>query len=217
MRLESIVTITVAADGSSLGNPGPAGWAWFVDDTCWGAGGWKRATNNVAELTAVLEFLRATSHLTEDVLFLCDSQYVINCLTTWLPGWKRKGWRKADGKPVLNRELLEELDGALAGRSCRFEWVKGHANHPLNEAADERARAVAEAFAAGSPPPTGPGWALGHPLLFEIAEPKTMTLTLTLSDDEHAELRALARASGRSPEAFVRALLETELHSRREG
>nr|WP_141916277.1 ribonuclease H [Klugiella xanthotipulae]TQM66167.1 ribonuclease HI [Klugiella xanthotipulae] len=152
------MSIRVAADGSALGNPGPAGWAWYVDDSCWAAGGWKHATNNQAELRAVLEFLRATEHLSDDLHILCDSQYVINCLTQWMPGWKRKGWRKADGKPVLNVDLLKELDAALVGRSYRFEWVKGHANHPLNEAADDRARAVSEAYQRGDAIPTGPGW-----------------------------------------------------------
>ncbi len=152
------MTIRVAADGSALGNPGPAGWAWYVDDGCWGAGGWKHATNNQGELTAVLEFLRATKHLDDDLLILCDSQYVIKCITEWMPGWKRKGWRKADGKPVMNLDILKQLDEELKGRTYRFEWVKGHANHPLNEAADERARAVSEAYQRGQAIPSGPGW-----------------------------------------------------------
>jgi ribonuclease HI len=152
------MTIRVAADGSSLGNPGPAGWAWYVNDDCWAAGGWKRATNNQAELTAVLQFFRATAHLDDDLLILCDSQYVINCVSKWMPGWKKKGWRKADGKPVMNVELLQEIDAELSGRRYRFEWVKGHANHPLNEAADARARAVSEAYQRGAAIPSGPGW-----------------------------------------------------------
>ncbi len=151
------MTITAAADGSALGNPGPAGWAWYIDDERWRAGGWPRATNNQGELMAVLDLLRATAGLDEPLAILCDSQYVINSVTQWMPGWKRRGWRKADGKPVLNRELLEQLDEALQGRDVRFEWVKGHAGHPLNEAADDRARAVAVAFQAGRKPDTGPG------------------------------------------------------------
>ncbi|GAA3879939.1 hypothetical protein GCM10022381_22750 [Leifsonia kafniensis] len=155
------MTITAAADGSALGNPGPAGWAWYVDDSCWAAGGWKHATNNQGELKAVLELFRATAHLDDDLLVLCDSQYVINSVTKWMPGWKKKGWRKADGKPVMNLELLQEIDEALVGRKYRFEWVKGHANHPLNEAADSRARAVSEAFQRKAPIPEGPGWTKG--------------------------------------------------------
>ncbi|KQX07576.1 MULTISPECIES: ribonuclease HI [unclassified Leifsonia] len=152
------MTITAAADGSALGNPGPAGWCWYVDENTWAAGGWKHATNNIGELTAVLELFRSTAHLDDDLLILCDSQYVINSVTKWMPGWKRKGWRKGDGKPVMNLELIQELDAAVTGRRYRFEWVKGHAGHPLNEAADERARAAAEAFQRGRPVPSGPGF-----------------------------------------------------------
>ncbi|MFE5673025.1 RNase H family protein [Agromyces sp. NPDC056523] len=150
--------IIAAADGSALGNPGPAGWAWYVDDACWAAGGWPRGTNNQGELTAVLELFRATAHLDEELLVQCDSQYVINALTKWMPNWKRKGWRKADGSPVLNLELMQSLDEALRGRRYRFEWVRGHAGHPMNEAADERARAVATAYQRGGDIPAGPGW-----------------------------------------------------------
>ena len=112
------MTITAAADGSALGNPGPAGWAWYIDDSQWRAGGWPRATNNQGELMAVVDLLHATADQPDTPLvILCDSQYVINSVTQWMPGWKRRGWRKADGKPVLNRELLESLDEAISGRN----------------------------------------------------------------------------------------------------
>lgn len=151
------MAITAAADGSALGNPGPAGWAWFIDDTRWRAGGWPRATNNQGELMAVIDLLHATAGRGEPLHVLCDSQYVINSVTQWMPGWKRRGWRRSDGKPVLNRELLEQLDAALQGREVTFEWVRGHAGHPMNEAADQRARAAAEAFQRGQAPDAGPG------------------------------------------------------------
>ncbi|NKX52059.1 DUF4440 domain-containing protein, partial [Arthrobacter deserti] len=77
----------------------------------------------------------------------------------WMPGWKRKGWRKADGKPVLNVDLLQQIDEAIKGRSYEFEWVRGHAGHELNEAADLRARAVAAAYQQGTVIPAGPGFA----------------------------------------------------------
>ena len=150
--------IIAAADGSSLSNPGPAGWAWFIDGDRWAAGGWKHGTNNMGELMAVLDLLRQTRDADDDLLVMCDSQYVINALTKWLPGWKRKGWRKADGKPVLNVELLQDLDRELQGRRVTFEWVKGHAGHELNEAADARARAAATAFQKGLPVDEGPGF-----------------------------------------------------------
>ena len=157
------MTIIAAADGSALGNPGPAGWAWYVDDSCWRAGGWPHGTNNQGELMAVLDLFRSTAHVPqEDLLILCDSQYVINCITKWMPGWKRKGWRKADGKPVLNVDLLKDIDQAIVGRKYTFEWVKGHAGHDLNEAADERARAVATAYQQGVAHRAGPGFPGAH-------------------------------------------------------
>lgn len=149
--------IVAAADGSALGNPGPAGWAWVIDHDCWQAGGWPRATNNQGELQAVIALLEAVPPL-ERLKILCDSQYVINSVTQWMPGWKRRGWRKADGKPVLNRELLERLDALLQGREVQFEWVRGHTGHPLNEAADDYARAAATAYQRGSSVDTGPGF-----------------------------------------------------------
>lgn len=218
--------ITAAADGSALGNPGPAGWAWYVDDDCWAAGGWPHATNNQGELTAVLQLFRATAHLDEELLVQCDSQYVINAVTKWMAGWKRKGWRKADGSPVMNLELLQELDAAISGRRYRFEWVRGHVGHPLNEAADERARAVAEAYRNRLEIPAGPGWTRGpasaegtegteddrspaDAALFDFDDPSTdwLTMTLELTDEEHTRLVERARAAGATPEEFLRGLI----------
>ncbi|MGB3955416.1 MAG: ribonuclease H, partial [Brooklawnia sp.] len=150
--------IVAAVDGSSLSNPGPAGWAWYIDDDNWEAGGWPSGTNNKGELQAVLSLLRATKPVADEPLkVLCDSQYVINSVTRWMPGWKRRGWRKADGKPVLNQDLLKALDEELRGRDVSFEWVRGHAGHAMNEAADERARAVAMAYQTGGTIDRGPG------------------------------------------------------------
>lgn len=93
------MTITAAADGSALGNPGPAGWAWYIDDDTWKAGGWPHGTNNMGELKAVLDLLESTAAhpdaAGQHLLILCDSQYVINSVTKWMPGWKRKGWKSA--------------------------------------------------------------------------------------------------------------------------
>ena len=155
------MTITAAADGSALGNPGPNGWAWYIDDDNWAAGGSPHGTNNQGELQAVLELLRATADADESLLIMCDSKYVIDSITKWMPGWKRRGWRKSDGAPVLNRDLMEALDEAMQGRAVRFEWVKGHAGHDLNEAADERANAAAKAYQAKREPRRGPGFAGG--------------------------------------------------------
>ncbi|NNC10421.1 ribonuclease HI family protein [Planctomonas sp. JC2975] len=152
------MTIIAAADGSALGNPGPAGWAWYVDDDTWAAGGWPHGTNNMGELMAVIDLFESTAGESDDLRVLCDSQYVINAVTKWMPGWKRRGWRKADGSPVQNLDLLKRLDAALAGRDYAFEWVRGHNGHELNEAADERARGAATAYQKRAPVDGGPGW-----------------------------------------------------------
>ncbi|MGA9747223.1 MAG: RNase H family protein [Nocardioides sp.] len=111
------VTIIAAADGSALGNPGPAGWGWYVDDECWAAGGWPHGTNNQGELTALLDLLQQSAHLEDDLVVYCDSRYVIDSVTKWMAGWKRRGWRKRDGKPVLNVEIMRALDHAMTGRT----------------------------------------------------------------------------------------------------
>jgi ribonuclease HI len=228
------MTITAAADGSALGNPGPAGWAWYIDDRNWDAGGWKHATNNQGELKAVLELFRATAHIDDDLLVLCDSQYVINSVTKWMPGWKKKGWKKGDGKPVMNLELLQEIDAAISGRRYRFEWVRGHVGHVLNEAADARARAVSEAFQRNRPVPAGPGFTLvpggtvtvapdaapapavvadvpatpPAPSLFDFDdEPQVHELTVSLTDDERKRLLKRAIALGVSEEQALRSLI----------
>lgn len=218
------MTITAAADGSALGNPGPNGWAWYIDDARWASGGSAHGTNNQGELTAVLELLRATQAAAHEPLVIeCDSKYVIDSLTKWLPGWKRNGWRKADKKPVLNRDLFEALDAELAGRAVRFVWVKGHAGHPLNEAADARAQAAARAYQAGSQPDAGPGFAVQPAStgsaradatdsgLFDDdflgAEPEPVSVTLELSPAEFARLQDRARQAGASVDEFLKGLI----------
>ena len=155
------MTITAAADGSSLGNPGPAGWAWYVDEDTWDAGGWQQGTNNLGELTAILRLLQATADTGEELHILADSQYAINVVSKWRLGWKKRGWTKADKKPIKNLELIQEIDRAMEGRRVTFEWVKGHAGHRMNERADDLARACAEAYQAGRIPEPGPGFGGG--------------------------------------------------------
>ena len=152
------MTITAAADGSSLGNPGPAGWAWYVDEDTWDAGGWPQGTNNSGELTAILRLLEATAETGDELHILADSQYAINVVSKWRLGWKKRGWTKADKKPIKNLELIQEIDRAMEGRRVTFEWVKGHAGHRMNERADDLARACAEAYQAGRTPEPGPGF-----------------------------------------------------------
>lgn len=121
----------------------------------------------MGELMAVLDLLRQTAGTDEELVVICDSTYVINTLTKWMSNWKRKGWRKGDGQPVMNLEIVQALDEAMTGRNVRFEWVKGHTGHPLNEAADVRANAAAHAMRVGSPADAGPGFrspGSGNPL-----------------------------------------------------
>ena len=167
------VTIIAAADGSALGNPGPAGWGWYVDEACWASGGWAHATNNMAELTAVLDLLQQTAHLDDDLLLYCDSTYVINSVTKWMAGWKRRGWRKGDGKPVLNVEIMRALDQAMLGRRVEFQWVKGHSGHPLNEAADRLANAAALSWKHQTAPAQGPGFTGAGVRRLELPPPAT--------------------------------------------
>lgn len=227
------MAIVAAADGSSLGNPGAMGWAWYVDENTWAAGGAKHGTNNIGELTAVLELFKATKHRAEEPLeILCDSQYVINCVTKWMPGWKKRGWVKADKKPVLNVDLLKQIDAELVGRTYKFEWVRGHAGHDLNEAADDRARAAATAFQQGETPDVGPGFPGGATNVASAHEPEpaktpavakaTAPARVATIDDEQLDLLSLLSdddpeesSAGRRAESAVDAVwgLENELLS----
>ncbi|MDK8820015.1 ribonuclease HI [Corynebacterium amycolatum] len=195
------MTITAAVDGSALHNPGPAGWCWYIDDSCWAAGGWKEGTNNRGELTALAELLRATAHIPDEPLFvLCDSQYVINSVTKWMPGWKRKGWKKRDGKPVLNVDILQDIDQLLIGRNIHLEWVKGHSGHDMNEAADQRARAAATAYQKGTAVPEGPGFggagSRGQTNAAQANAAPTKTTSATPSSDSKAPKTATFEQEG---------------------
>ncbi len=147
--------LAIATDGSCLGNPGPGGWAWAVDENHWAAGANQHTTNNLMELRALHEALAATDP-TQPLLIQADSQYVINIFTKWIDGWRRRGWVNSERKPVANREAIEQTAALLAGRDVRWEYVRGHAGHPLNELVDLHARAAATAMRDGQPVPTGP-------------------------------------------------------------
>ncbi|MEU8691272.1 ribonuclease H [Streptomyces sp. NPDC048665] len=156
--------VVAACDGASKGNPGPAGWAWVVSDdertpARWEAGPLGRTTNNVAELTA-LERLLAAVAPDVPLEIRMDSQYAMKAVTTWLPGWKRNGWKTAAGKPVANQDLVVRIDELLDGRSVEFRYVPAHQadGDPLNDFADRAASQAASVqeeagSALGSPPP----------------------------------------------------------------
>ena len=144
--------LVVSTDGSALSNPnGPMGWAWADHEGGDAdAGGASNGTNQIGELCAVLQALRA--HPGERPLVIeTDSQYAINCSTTWVPGWKKKGWKNSQGKPVKNRPLIEAIDREIQARpgSVRFVWVKGHAGDTFNEKVDTLARGYATAAGKG--------------------------------------------------------------------
>lgn len=150
--------VVAATDGSALNNPhGPAGWAWYISDQSWAAGAFRQASNQAAELFAVLALLRAVPK-DLPVLVRSDSQFTINVCTKWMRGWKAKGWRKADGAEPANLPLLQDLDKALAGRSVQFEWVRGHSGDRMNEIADKICTAASRSIAAHQEVLTGPGW-----------------------------------------------------------
>lgn len=132
--------ITAGTDGACAGNPGPAGWAWVVDDTRWQSGSLGHATNNAAELEAILRALVAVP-LNVDLTVLSDSDYAIKAVTVWHKAWRRNGWRTRNGGPVANQPRIEAITALVQARTgvTRFEWVRGHAGHPLNEAADKLA------------------------------------------------------------------------------
>ncbi len=141
---------TIFTDGSCLRNPGgPGGWAMVAKDMATGqvterSAGEPSTTNNRMELTAAIEALRYAPEGTRVALYT-DSQYLKNGITKWVAGWKRRGWRKADGQPVLNQELWMELDRLYAAHTVDFHWVKGHAGNPLNERCDTLAKQAAMA------------------------------------------------------------------------
>lgn len=140
----------IATDGACSGNPGPGGWAWVDQLTgAEGSGGSPATTNNIMELTAMLEALRHADPAAS-LLIRSDSQYVINVVTTWAPSWRAKGWRKADGKPVKNRELIEELLAAYEARTARtkVDWVRGHDGDEGNERADRLAVSERDRYAS---------------------------------------------------------------------
>jgi ribonuclease HI len=133
--------VVIYTDGACKGNPGPGGWgAWLR----WGAhekelfGGEPATTNNRMELTAVIESL-ASLKRRSPVAIYTDSEYVKNGITSWIHGWKARGWRTADRKPVKNIDLWQRLDALVALHEVQWHWVRGHTGDPGNERADQLA------------------------------------------------------------------------------
>ncbi|WP_296427787.1 ribonuclease HI [Yoonia sp.] len=135
-------------DGACSGNPGPGGWGALLvarnGDTVVKEralkGGAADTTNNRMELLAAISALEALERNAK-VTIITDSSYVKDGITSWIHGWKKRGWKTAAKKPVKNEDLWRRLDEAVGRHDVTWEWVKGHAGHPENERADELARA----------------------------------------------------------------------------
>ena len=132
--------INAYTDGACKDNPGRGGWGVLLEfpngerkELC---GGEASTTNNRMELMATIKALEATA---EPIAIWTDSAYVKNGITSWIHGWKKNGWKTASKAPVKNQDLWQALDELRAGRDVEWHWVKGHAGHAGNEAADRLA------------------------------------------------------------------------------
>lgn len=149
--------LIVWTDGSSLGNPGPAGWSWYVSEDCWAADGERHSTNNRMELQAVVSVLAVSGNT--PLLICLDSSFVENIATKWRFGWARNGFsRTGSGKPIANVDLVRELHERLHRRDVAFRHVAAHTGVAGNERADTLARAAASAYKRGGQPERGPGF-----------------------------------------------------------
>ena len=138
----------IYTDGACRGNPGPGGWAALLRSGAHEreiSGAEALTTNNRMELTAVLRALQALKRPVQARLYT-DSEYVRRGISEWLRGWKARGWRTADRKPVKNRDLWEQLDELAAKHRIEWLWVPGHAGVPDNERVDRLANEAIDTF-----------------------------------------------------------------------
>ena len=139
-------TAEIWADGACSGNPGPAGWGYLVKIATskshheyTGSGYIESGTNNIAELTAAIEALRSLKQQCSAIVVYSDSKYVIEGITNWIHGWKRRNWLTSSKKPVANKALWEDLDRLNSSLNVKWVWVKGHAGNYNNEVVDQLA------------------------------------------------------------------------------
>ena len=138
------MTIEIFTDGACSGNPGPGGWGAILRTDGHEkelSGGEKATTNNRMEMMAVIEALKALKKPSA-VTIHTDSRYVMDGASKWLKGWKVKGWKTADKKPVKNEDLWRALDDEMARHQIKWVWVRGHTGHVENERADQLARSA---------------------------------------------------------------------------
>lgn len=135
--------LVIYTDGACSGNPGPGGWGALL---VYGGtekemfGGTKDTTNNRMEMMAAIQALESLKpNYSGEIELWTDSKYLKDGITTWIHGWKKRGWKKADKKPVLNMDLWKRLDAVVQGKTINWLWVKGHDGHYGNERADELA------------------------------------------------------------------------------
>jgi ribonuclease HI len=143
--------VEIITDGSCLRNPGPGGWACIlrynghVKEL---SGAEPQSTNNRMELMAAIQGIAVLKERCQ-ITITTDSEYLRKGITQWIKGWKRNGWKTKEGKPVLNRELWEQLDSLVAKHDTTWEWTKGHAEHADNNRCDELAQIAARNQAPG--------------------------------------------------------------------
>ena len=140
--------VEIYTDGACRGNPGPGGWGALLsigEHEKELSGAETLTTNNRMELTAVIRALEALKRPSEARIFT-DSEYVRRGITEWVKGWKARGWKTADRKPVKNQDLWERLDALAAGHKIEWRWVKGHSGIPGNERVDQLANEAIDAM-----------------------------------------------------------------------
>ena len=143
-----MASVTIYTDGACLGNPGPGGYAAILlsgTNRREVTGAHPATTNNRMELMAAIAGLEALKVPCEVSLYT-DSRYVADGITKWMPDWKKRGWKTASKKPVINLDLWQPLDEARNRHKVRWHWLRGHAGHALNEEADRLARAAINGF-----------------------------------------------------------------------
>ena len=136
--------IYIYTDGACRGNPGPGGWGSLLECGEYRKeikGNSQLTTNNIMELTAVIESLKLIKN-PSTIIITTDSTYVKNGITEWIHNWKLKGWKTANKKPVKNKALWIELDNVSQKHSIEWKWIKGHTGHFGNEKADDLANAA---------------------------------------------------------------------------
>jgi ribonuclease HI len=136
--MTTLKQVKIYTDGACSGNPGPGGWGAvliYEKTEKQLSGSAPETTNNRMEMTAVIEALKLLKTKC-DIQIFTDSKYVMDGITNWIIGWKARGWKTADKKPVKNVDLWQQLDELVAGQNIKWNWVKGHNGDHYNEIAD---------------------------------------------------------------------------------